>query len=128
MDMHGSDTSLPPSRSSGSDLAREMRSQVRQATNTDNQIVSDSGYNARPSNGAHKAALKDVGGRVTRYNMSSFIDWKAQSQIEVRLSNVPHNFTTWEVYRLVEGYGNIVKISIPDKPYKKNKVAYVKFQ
>lgn len=128
MESHGSDTSLPLLRSSDSDLARARRSQGQQVTNIDNRVSANGAHIARASNAARSVARRNNGNRVTRYNMSSHVDWKTQSQVEVRLSNVPHDFTTWEVYRLVEGYGNIIKVSLPDRPYRQNKVAYVKFQ
>jgi hypothetical protein len=63
-----------------------------------------------------------------RYNVGQ-INWKELVQVEVKLTNVPGHFTTWDVYRLVDAYGTVVKIWLPEGGKHKGKnVAFVRFQ
>lgn len=62
------------------------------------------------------------------YNMARSSQWKALSQLEVKLTRLPPQFNTWDIYRLLETYGNITRIDIFDGERNKAKTAFVIFR
>lgn len=67
-------------------------------------------------------------GRNTGYNVSSNLNWKTLPRLEIRLDGFPKHFTTWDIYHMVEAFGNIVHVSIKDPRWERARHALVKFQ
>lgn len=68
------------------------------------------------------------GGRNTGYNVSSNLVWKTLPRLEIKLAGVPKHFMTWDIYRLLEAYGNIIHISFQEPRGDGVRKAFVKFQ
>ncbi|KIW07479.1 uncharacterized protein PV09_01446 [Verruconis gallopava] len=129
MKFNGTDQSLAsPCLSSTSKSSATKGSRSHQASTSFNHTVRGSKFEPRGlpiremQNYHHKTRYD------TRFSMASSMSWKHLPQIEVKLVQVPAKFTTWDIYRLLDGFGNVIKIQILDKERHVEKTAYVTFR
>jgi hypothetical protein len=55
-------------------------------------------------------------------------EWKSWPELKVKLTQLPFKVTTWDIYRLLERYSNIVKIDILEPVRYNAKTAFVTFR
>jgi hypothetical protein len=118
MEAQGFDRGVPPSHSSSSS---QPNSGIRSSFNGRiNNRINDHSNNSNANAKNHRSRQVQSPGtlrdrtnarRNTNYNMSNHAEWKTRSQVDVRLTQVPLKFTTWDIYRLVECYGNVVRVN-----------------
>ena len=101
-----------------------------------NSSTSSSGLDHRNFPDQNHVNVHTASTSGTRFGSSSDINWQNLSQVEVRISGLPSTSSTWDVYRMVEQYGNVIRISMVgdsnsgqrSKSRQARKTAYVKFQ
>jgi hypothetical protein len=49
---------------------------------------------------------------LSRVHLKNDEGWKKYDEVGVKLSNIPHTLTTWEIWKLLSPYGNIARIEI----------------
>ncbi len=124
-----SDQGVPPSHGSSSSYSTpRLDLHFRPSSNHQcNKFNKAAAIKKTPLPRSENLRNRDKARQNTKYNMSNSTHWQTYPQVDVRLIQIPSRFTTWDIYRLVENYGNVIKISILDGVKYNARQAFVTF-